>query len=198
MGTQVCFTADDKLLKVIDDLAENIERSRSDTVNLLLWLVTQSIKDKKPSNLGELFLSVSAGTAATFRTEPHQSPVAPPLPQVEVDMESLKVRWQRILQDFSGLGDPEFKRFFIDDKPRNFYIVKELASSVAPGLSRQTFAAVNEQMEAVKVEVEPVTTVTMGERVTSPPKVHEQRLENAGFDPIWIVKRVLQQYRGGQ
>jgi hypothetical protein len=195
VGTQVCFTADDKLLKVIDDLAENIERSRSDTVNLLLWLVTQSIKDKKPSNLGELVIDVSAGTATTFRTEPHQSPVAPPLPlpQVEVDMETLKARWQRTLQDLSELGDPEFKRFFIDDELRIFYIVKELASSVASGLTRKTFAAINEQIEAVKVEVEVVTTVTTGERVTSPPKVHEQRLENAGFDPVWIARRVIQQ-----
>jgi hypothetical protein len=197
MGTQVCFTADDKLLKVIDDLAENIERSRSDTVNLLLWLVTQSIKDKKPSSLGELVLSVSAGTATTFRTEPHQSPVTwpPPLPQVKVDMETLKVRWQRALEDLVGIHDPEVKWFFIDDERRIFYIVKELASSVTPGLTRQTFAAINEQIEAVKIEVETEIIKTDEGIAPSLSKVHEQRLENVEFDPVRIATRVIELQR---
>jgi hypothetical protein len=192
MGTQVCFTADDKLLKVIDDLAENIERSRSDTVNLLLWLVTQSIKDKKPSSLGELVLSVSAGTATTFRTEPRQPPLTLPLPQVKVDMETLKVRWQRTLQDMWGIHDPEVRGFFIDDKLTVFYIVKELASSVTPSLVRQTFAAINEQIEAVKIDVETEIIKTNEGIEASPAKVHEQRLENVEFDPVRIAKRVIE------
>lgn len=192
MGTQVCFTADDKLLKIIDDLAERIERSRSDTVNLLLWLVTQSIKDKKPSGLGELVLSVSGGSAATFGTEPRQPPLTlPPLPKGEVDMEILKRRWQSVLQDLWGKHDPQIRGFFIDDKLRIFYIVKELAAEIAPGLTRQTLTAINEQLEAVKVELEVEITKTDEGIAPSDLKVREQPLEHPGFDPVRIAKRVL-------
>jgi predicted transcriptional regulator len=55
---QVCFTADPALVKAIDEIAKNIRRSRSDTINTILWL---AIKDK---NL-VLFLRWSSASGGT-------------------------------------------------------------------------------------------------------------------------------------
>jgi len=67
MTGQVGFTAEDSLVKAIDELAERISRSRSETINALLWLSVQRLKANPPQNFGELIESASAGTALTYK-----------------------------------------------------------------------------------------------------------------------------------
>jgi hypothetical protein len=64
MGMQVCFTADDNLVSIVDEIAKKFNRSRSDMLNLLVWIGIQNVRAKQPQDFGE-FMSISAGTGFT-------------------------------------------------------------------------------------------------------------------------------------
>jgi hypothetical protein len=66
MGTQVCFTADDNLVSIVDEIAKKFNRSRSDMLNLLVWIGIQNVRAKQPQDFGEL-MSISGGTGFTSK-----------------------------------------------------------------------------------------------------------------------------------
>jgi predicted transcriptional regulator len=55
---QICFSADPKLIAAIDEIAENMGRSRSYIAKTLMWSSVQKVMSKKPNNFGELLTAL--------------------------------------------------------------------------------------------------------------------------------------------
>jgi hypothetical protein len=65
MGKQLFFSADDDLAREIDEIAKTMQRSRSDTINMLLWKQIET-STRKPMTFDDV-VSSSGGTGVTMR-----------------------------------------------------------------------------------------------------------------------------------
>jgi hypothetical protein len=168
MTGQIAFTAEDSLVKAIDELAERIERSRSETLNAIVWVGIQRLKANPPKNFGELIESVSAGTGATMRSEPGFTQQQPrpetrpfifgedqkiTLPTVK---ETVKPLFQKTLNQAIAIGSSGRvkvfhingrKEYILDTDPKPIPILKigETAD--------QTIIGIDEQMDGCQIDV---------------------------------------------
>ena len=173
MGTQICFTADDKLVTAIDSIAKKMERTRADTIN---FLVCTGV------------LQVSDDATATFTTQPSQFNVAPaPLPE-KINEEALKKQWPKTLSDLLLAGDLNVKANIIQNKRRIFWIVK----TINVQKNAVSYEAINEELDAVTItmEAEPVMQGSVMVGIIS--RAKEQPLINPKFNPIIVANNVMQ------
>jgi metal-responsive CopG/Arc/MetJ family transcriptional regulator len=153
MGTQVCFTADDNLVSAIDEVAKKIQRSRSDTISTILWLAIQSIRTKQPKDLGEL-MSISGGTGVTapagFQVE-KQFTVTEKGSNELADLRSrfVKALDQAVSMRMSGHA----LAVNVKGQRRLFYTLKKLGEDVKPNSTIQTFLALSQELQPVRLTV---------------------------------------------
>jgi hypothetical protein len=133
VGTQVCFTAEENLVTAIDEIVAKIGRSKSDTLNTLLWLAIQNMR-AQPQDFGDLLQNVSAGTAAVLPASFHVTrefkvaePAATLSAEDQTTLQKLQKVWRAQLEKNYAQGARQNTvEYLIGKDPRLFYVVREL------------------------------------------------------------------------
>jgi hypothetical protein len=175
VGTQVCFTAEENLVAAIDEIAAKIGRSKSDTLNTLLWLAVQNMR-AQPKDFGDLLQSVSAGTATVTPVTFHVTkefkiagPAATLSTEDQTTLQKLQKAWRAQLEKNYAQGARQNTvEYLIGKDQRLFYVIRELESqsrkkvklSFGPAYSEmgdewsKDFLAIDEMLRPVRLHVQ--------------------------------------------